>query len=89
MTNRYVKKSVQLVKGSSFRNDLLQNPYFKKSQHKTPANNKNSVNFGKCGDEFCRGEIVSLEYNKYEEWEDESKLCPRPSTSQNETKNSR
>ena len=26
--NTYVEKSVQLVKGSSFRNDLLQNPYF-------------------------------------------------------------
>ena len=30
--NTYVEKSVQLVKGSSFRNDLLQNPYFKKYQ---------------------------------------------------------
>ena len=29
MTNTYVEKSVQLVRGSSFRNDLLQNPYFK------------------------------------------------------------
>ena len=28
MTNTYVEKSVQLVRGSSFRNDLLQNPYF-------------------------------------------------------------
>ena len=27
--DKYVEKSVQLVIGSSFRNDLLQNPYFK------------------------------------------------------------
>ena len=27
--DKYVEKSVQLVRGSSFRNDLLQNPYFK------------------------------------------------------------
>jgi hypothetical protein len=27
--DKYVEKSVQLLKGSSFRNDLLQNPYFK------------------------------------------------------------
>jgi hypothetical protein len=26
--DKYVEKSVQLVRGSSFRNDLLQNPYF-------------------------------------------------------------
>jgi hypothetical protein len=26
--NEYVEKSVQLVRGSSFRNDLLENPYF-------------------------------------------------------------
>ena len=26
--DKYVEISVQLVKGSSFRNDLLQNPYF-------------------------------------------------------------
>ena len=26
--DKYVKKSFQLVRGSSFRNDLLQNPYF-------------------------------------------------------------
>jgi hypothetical protein len=26
--NKYDEKSVQLVRGSSFRNDLLQNPYF-------------------------------------------------------------
>ena len=29
MINTYVEKSVQLVRCSSFRNDLLQNPYFK------------------------------------------------------------
>ena len=29
--DKYVEKSVQLVKGSSFRNDLLQNPYFSQS----------------------------------------------------------
>jgi hypothetical protein len=28
--DKYVEKSVQLVRGSSFRNDLLQNPYLKK-----------------------------------------------------------
>ena len=28
---KYAQKSVQLVRGSPFRNDLLQNPYFKKS----------------------------------------------------------
>ena len=28
--DKYVEKSVQLVRGSSFRNDLLQNPYFSK-----------------------------------------------------------
>ena len=28
--DKYVEKSVQLVRGSSFRNDLLQNPYFNK-----------------------------------------------------------
>ena len=27
--DKCVEKSVQLVRGSSFRNDLLQNPYFK------------------------------------------------------------
>ena len=27
--DKYVEKSVQLVIGSSFRNDLLQNPYFR------------------------------------------------------------
>ena len=27
--DKYVEKSVKLVRGSSFRNDLLQNPYFK------------------------------------------------------------
>ena len=27
--DKYVEKSVQLVRGSSFQNDLLQNPYFK------------------------------------------------------------
>ena len=27
--DKYVEKSVQLVRASSFRNDLLQNPYFK------------------------------------------------------------
>ena len=27
--NEYVENSVELVRGSSFRNDLLQNPYFK------------------------------------------------------------
>ena len=27
--DKYVEKSVQLIRGSSFRNDLLQNPYFK------------------------------------------------------------
>jgi hypothetical protein len=27
--DEHVEKSVQLVRGSSFRNDLLQNPYFK------------------------------------------------------------
>ena len=27
--DKYVEKSVQLVRGSSFRNDLLQNPYFR------------------------------------------------------------
>jgi hypothetical protein len=26
--DKYIEKSVQLVRGSSFRNDLLQNPYF-------------------------------------------------------------
>ena len=26
--DKYVEKSVQLVRGSSFQNDLLQNPYF-------------------------------------------------------------
>ena len=26
--DKYVEKSVQLVRGSSFRNELLQNPYF-------------------------------------------------------------
>ena len=26
--DKYVEKSVQLARGSSFRNDLLQNPYF-------------------------------------------------------------
>ena len=26
--DKYVEKRVQLVSGSSFRNDLLQNPYF-------------------------------------------------------------
>ena len=26
--DKYVEKGVQLVRGSSFRNDLLQNPYF-------------------------------------------------------------
>ena len=26
--DKYVEKSVQLVRGSSFRNNLLQNPYF-------------------------------------------------------------
>ena len=26
--DKYVEKSIQLVRGSSFRNDLLQNPYF-------------------------------------------------------------
>ena len=31
--DKYVEKSVQLVRGSSFRNDLLQNPYF--NIHKT------------------------------------------------------
>ena len=29
--DKYVEKSVQLVRGSSFRNDLLQNPYFRNS----------------------------------------------------------
>ena len=29
--DKYVEKSVQLVRGSSFRNDLLQNPYFSKT----------------------------------------------------------
>ena len=29
--DKYAQKSVQLVRGSPFRNDLLQNPYFKKS----------------------------------------------------------
>ena len=28
--DKYVEKSVQLVRGSSFRNDLLQNPYFRR-----------------------------------------------------------
>jgi hypothetical protein len=28
--DNYVEKSVQLVRGSSFQNDLLQNPYFSK-----------------------------------------------------------
>ena len=27
--DKYIEKSVQLVRGSSFRNDLLQNPYFR------------------------------------------------------------
>ena len=27
--DKYVENSVELVRGSSFRNDLLQNPYFK------------------------------------------------------------
>ena len=27
--DKYVEKSVKLVRGSFFRNDLLQNPYFK------------------------------------------------------------
>ena len=27
--DNYVEESVQLVRGSSFRNDLLQNPYFR------------------------------------------------------------
>jgi hypothetical protein len=31
-----VEKSVQLVRGSSFRNDLLQNPYFKQQCQSTP-----------------------------------------------------
>ena len=29
--DKYDEKSVQLVRGSSFRNDLLQNPYFSNS----------------------------------------------------------
>ena len=28
LDDKYVEKSVQLVRGSSFQNDLLQNPYF-------------------------------------------------------------
>ena len=28
--DEYVEKNVQLVRGSSFRNDMLQNPYFSK-----------------------------------------------------------
>ena len=32
--DKYVEKSVQLVRGSSFRNDLLQNPYFSQN-HET------------------------------------------------------
>ena len=27
--NKYVEKSIQLVRGSSFRSDFLQNPYFR------------------------------------------------------------
>ena len=30
--DKYVEKSVQLVRGSSFWNDLLQNPYFKQQE---------------------------------------------------------
>ena len=29
--DKYVEKSVQLVRGSSFRNDLLQSPYFNRT----------------------------------------------------------
>ena len=32
--DKYVEKSVQLVRGSSFWNDLLQNPYFNKQNGK-------------------------------------------------------
>ena len=41
MTNMLKKclTSVQLVRVSSFRNDLLQNPYFKKFPEKNPKNN--------------------------------------------------
>ena len=31
LDDKYVEKSVQPVRGSSFRNDLLQNPYFSNS----------------------------------------------------------
>ena len=31
--DKYVEKSVQLVRGSSFRNDMLQNSYFKRHWH--------------------------------------------------------
>ena len=45
--DKYVEKSVQLVRGSSFRNDLLQNPYFKKtpetSKHKDENKSSNHV----------------------------------------------
>ena len=40
--DKYVEKSVQLVRGSSFRNDLLQNPYFNNFQkQKTNVENQN------------------------------------------------
>jgi hypothetical protein len=31
--DKYAEKSVQLVRGSSFRSDFLQNPYFKRILH--------------------------------------------------------
>ena len=36
--DKYVEKSVQLVRGSSFRNDLLQNPYFKNGKKSARIN---------------------------------------------------
>ena len=35
--DKYVEKSVQLVRGSSFRNGLLQNPYFRRTVFSSPS----------------------------------------------------
>ena len=55
MTNTYAQKSVQLVRGSSFRSDFLQNPYF----------NKESVYLDVCCKLFCRSQKIKLTNSKF------------------------